>query len=214
MKEVKFNNKNNKYSILIGNQILKLLPKKVKMVCPEAKKIAIIFDKKVPSKFKTRISKSLKNFDLTVFNFDANEKTKSMKSVNFFLDKLLDRNLNRSDLIIGVGGGITGDLSGFVASLFKRGINYINIPTTLLSQVDAAIGGKTGVNSIQGKNLIGSFFQPKLVINDTSVLTTLSRKEIICGYAEILKHAIIKDPIFFKWLKKNTKDILSLDQKN
>ena len=117
--------------------------------------------------------------------------------------------MNRSDLIIGVGGGITGDISGFVASIYKRGVNFINIPTTLLAQADSAIGGKTGVNSNQGKNLIGSFYQPKLVINDTSFLNSLPRKEIICGYAEILKHSIIKDKIFFNWLKKNTKYILS-----
>ena len=110
---------------------------------------------------------------------------------------MLNKNFNRSDLIIGVGGGITGDVAGFVASIFKRGINFINVPTTLLAQVDAAIGGKTGVNSSHGKNLIGSFYQPKLVLSDTSLLNSLSKKEMICGYAEILKHAIIKDKKFF-----------------
>ena len=128
--------------------------------------------------------------------------------MNFFLNKILLNNFNRSDLIIALGGGITGDVAGFVASIFKRGINFINIPTTLLSQVDSAIGGKTGVNSSHGKNLIGSFFQPKLVISDTSFLETLPKKEIICGYAEILKHSIIKDKNFFNWLKKNTRKIL------
>jgi len=112
-----------------------------------------------------------------------------------------------------VGGGITGDVAGFVASIFKRGINFINIPTTLLAQVDSSIGGKTGVNSSQGKNLIGSFYQPKLVISDTSFLKYLSKKEMICGYAEILKHSIIKDKIFFDWLTKNTKDILNKKSK-
>ena len=136
-----------------------------------------------------------------------------MNSVNFFLNKLFAKNFNRSDLIIGVGGGIVGDLSGFVSSVFKRGINYINLPTTLLSQVDAAVGGKTGVNSIYGKNLIGSFTQPKLVICDTSFLKSLKRKEMICGYAEILKHAVIKDKKFFDWLKINTKGILQHNPK-
>ena len=96
---------------------------------------------------------------------------------------------------------------GFVASLFKRGINFINIPSTLLAQVDSAIGGKTGINSQFGKNLIGSFYQPKLVISDTSLINSLPKKEIICGYAEILKHSIIKDRKFFNWLEKNTKKI-------
>ena len=128
-----------------------------------------------------------------------------MKIVNHFLDVLLSKNFNRSDLIISVGGGITGDVSGFVASIFKRGINFINIPTTLLAQVDSAIGGKTGVNSSHGKNLIGSFYQPKLVISDTNFINSLPKKEMICGFAEILKHSIIKDKIFFNWLEKNAK---------
>ena len=99
-------------------------------------------------------------------------------------------------------------MAGFVASIVKRGVNFINIPTTLLAQVDSAIGGKTGVNSNLGKNLIGSFYQPKLVISDTSFLNSLPKKEMICGYAEILKHSIIKEKKFFNWLKVNTKNIL------
>ena len=100
-------------------------------------------------------------------------------------------------MVIAVGGGITGDIIGFVSSIYKSGINFINIPTTLLAQVDSAIGGKTGVNSAQGKNLIGSFYQPRLVINDISFLSSLPKKQMICGYAEILKHAIIKIKIFY-----------------
>ena len=122
--------------------------------------------------------------------------------MNYYLNKLLFNNFNRSDLIISIGGGITGDFSGFVASIFKRGINFINIPSTLLAQVDSAIGGKTGVNSLFGKNLIGSFYQPKLVISDTNFLNSLPKKEMVCGYAEILKHSLIKDKNFFNWLKK------------
>ena len=141
------------------------------------------------------------------FYFTANRKKQIYNTANFYLEKLLKNNFNRSDLVIGVGGGITGDLTGFVASIFKRGINFINIPTTLLSQADAAIGGKTAVNSRYGKNLLGSFYQPKFVLNDTEFLKSLPRKEIICGYAEILKHSIIKDKKLFKWLKKNTQDL-------
>ena len=104
------------------------------------------------------------------------KKQKSLKIANLYLKKLLKKNFNRSDLVISVGGGITGDLIGFVASIFKRGINFINVPTTLLAQADAAIGGKTGVNSVFGKNLIGSFYQPKLVINDTAFLNLCLEK--------------------------------------
>ena len=207
--EIKFKNLNRNYSILIGNNILRILSNRVKKLCPQTKKIALIFDEKVPKKYKKEIYKNLNKYQLFTFNFKANEKAKSLRTVTFFLDNLLSKNFNRSDLIIGVGGGITGDLVGFVASIFKRGINFISIPTTLLSQVDAAIGGKTGVNSNYGKNLIGSFSHPKLVISDTSLLKSLKKKEMVCGYAEILKHALIKDKNFFNWLKTNSKYIFS-----
>ena len=206
--EIKFKGSNHKYSIYIGNSALNLLRQKIKYLCPKTKKIALIIDSKIPSKFKNLIRTSLKNYDLLILPFSASEKNKSFKQVNFYLNKILSKNFNRTDLIIAVGGGITGDVAGFVASVFKRGINFINIPTTLLAQVDSAIGGKTGVNSSYGKNLIGSFYQPKLVISDTTFLNSLSKKEMICGYAEILKHSIIKDKKFFNWLKKTTKKIL------
>jgi len=211
--EIKFKNLNKKYSIFIGNNILKILPTKIKSLCPKTKKIALIFDKRVPLKYKKYILKNLRKYKIFFYNFNANEKTKSLKAATYLLEKLLSENFNRSDLIIGIGGGIAGDISGFVASIFKRGINFINIPTTLLSQVDAAVGGKTGVNSKFGKNLIGSFSQPKLVISDISFLKSLSKKEMVCGYAEILKHALINDRQFFNWLNLNTKYIFSHNPK-
>ena len=206
--EIKFRSQNQSYSILIGKNVINLLSKKIKSLCPKTKKIAIILDSGIPNKFKKIIKAKLKNYDLLILPFTPSEKKKSIKTVNFFLNKIISKNFNRSDLIIGFGGGITGDVAGFVSSIFKRGINFINIPTTLLAQVDSAIGGKTGVNSNYGKNLIGSFYQPKLVISDTSFLNSLPKKELICGFAEVLKHSIIKDMVFFKWLKKNTKKIL------
>jgi 3-dehydroquinate synthase len=206
--EIKFKGLHQHYSIFIGNNALNLLPKKIKSACPKTKKIALIIDTNIPDKLKKKIKTSLKNYDLLILPIFANEKNKSFKQVNFYLNKILSKNFNRSDLIIAVGGGITGDVAGFTASIFKRGINFINIPTTLLAQVDSAIGGKTGVNSNYGKNLIGSFYQPKLVISDTTFLSSLSKKEMICGYAEILKHSIIKDKKFFNWLKINTKKLL------
>jgi len=207
--EIKFKDQNKKYSIIIGKNILRLLSSKIKTLCPKTKKIAIIFDKNIPHNFKAKISKKLKNYQVFVYEFKANEKSKSFLTVKYFLQKLLSNNLTRSDLIIGVGGGITGDLVSFVASIYKRGINYISVPTTLLSQVDASVGGKTGVNSKQGKNLIGSFYQPKLVLSDISFLKSLKKKDMICGYAEILKHAIIKDKSFFNWLNFNTQFVMA-----
>ena len=146
IQKIKFKNSNKNYSIFIGNNILKILSSEIESLCPQTKKIALVFDKGVPLKYKKFILKNLKKYDVFIYNFNANEKTKSIKSVTDLLDKLLLKNFNRSDLIIGIGGGITGDVTGFVASIFKRGINFINIPTTLLAQVDSAIGGKTGVN--------------------------------------------------------------------
>ena len=207
--ETKFKNGSEKYSVLIGNNILSILPKKINNLCPATTKIAIIIDKEVPKKFSIILKKILIKYELYFFTFKANEKNKSFKTANNFLTKILSKNLKRSDLIISVGGGITGDVIGFVSSVYKRGINFINLPTTLLAQVDASIGGKSGVNSKFGKNLIGTFYQPRLVIIDTILLNSLPKKEIICGYAEILKHSIIKDKVFFNWLEKNTKYILN-----
>ena len=207
--EIKYKDSENKYSILIGKNILNTLSNRVKILCPKAKKIAVIVDRNVPQKFKSQLKINLKNFYIYFFKFNANEKVKSLKSVDYYLNKLSNKNFNRSDLVIAMGGGITGDTAGFISSIFKRGINFINIPTTLLAQVDSSIGGKTGVNSTYGKNLFGTFYQPKLVLIDISFLKSLPKKEIICGYAEILKHAIIKDKDFFEWLKSNSKSILS-----
>ena len=206
--EIKLKGQNYSYSIIIGNNALNILPKKLKILCPKTKNIACIIDKKIPSKFRFFLKKKLKNYNILFLPFSANEKNKTINSINYYLKILLSRNFNRSDLLISVGGGITGDVTGFVASIFKRGINFVNIPTTLLAQVDSAIGGKTGVNSNYGKNLIGSFYQPKLVISDTNFINSLPKKEMICGYAEILKHSIIKDKKFFNWLKSNTKFVL------
>ena len=115
---------------------------------------------------------------ITVFYFRANEKNKSQKSVNKILSILLKKNFNRNDCLISIGGGITGDTSGFAASIFKRGLTFVNVPTTLLSQVDSSIGGKTGVNTSYGKNLIGSFYQPDLVISDINFLKSLPEERV------------------------------------
>ena len=208
IQEIKFKNLTNKYSLFIGKNILNLLNKKVKLLCPRTKNIAIIIDHNVPKKFKKILRKNLKNYKIFFLDFKASEKNKSLDVAKVYLNKLLSQNLSRSDLIIAVGGGIVGDVVGFIASAYKRGINFINIPTSLLAQVDSSIGGKTGVNSKYGKNLIGSFYQPLLVLIDISFLKTLPNKEMVCGYAEILKHSIIRDKLFFKWLKKNTNSIL------
>ena len=201
------------YSIIIGTNSLYTLASEVKNHCPKCKKIAIIIDKKIPKRFLTKIKKNLKKYKIFTFYVTSSEKIKNFYQTHLFINKLLRFNFNRTDLIIGVGGGIIGDMAGFISSIYKRGINFINLPSTLLAQVDSCVGGKTGVNSKYGKNLIGSFYNPKVVITETEFLRSLPKREMICGYAEILKHAIIYDKIFFGFLKKNTNKILSLDNK-
>ena len=191
--ELKFKNYSQNYSIIIGDNSLSLIQKKIKRLCPKTKKIALIFDNKVPRKFKYILKKKLKDYETFFFPFNATEKSKSLRTVDSLLKKMLLKNLNRSDLIIGVGGGITGDVSGFVASIYKRGVNFINVPTTLLAQADSAIGGKTGVNLPEGKNLVGAFHQPQLVLADPATLKTLEPREYREGYAEVIKHAAIRD---------------------
>ena len=128
--EIKFKVSGDKYSIIIGNNILSLLPKKIKLLCPNVKKVAIILDKNVPVVFEKRFKKLLKKYSILILKFSANEKSKSLNTINFYLNKLLEQKFNRSDLIISVGGGITGDTIGFVASIFKRGINIISFYTS------------------------------------------------------------------------------------
>jgi 3-dehydroquinate synthase len=201
-------NLNSNYSIIIGKNILSKIPSKIKTLCPGAKKIALVVDSKIPNKFKTKLKNILKKYDLHVFEYSASEKFKSFKSVNELVEKCLLNNFNRNDILISFGGGIIGDLGAFAASIIKRGINFINIPTTLLAQVDSSIGGKTGVNSKLGKNMIGTFYQPKLVVSDIEILQSLPQRELICGYAEILKHSLILKNNFFNWLHKNSNKFL------
>tara|TARA_B100000959_G_C14876963_1_gene580861 strand:- start:103 stop:1212 length:1110 start_codon:yes stop_codon:yes gene_type:complete len=201
-------NKNTNYSIFIGNGAINLLGKQVKKLCPKTKKVGLVLDKNIPNKYKKEIKKQIKNYKVYVYEYSPNENLKSFTKVNNLVEKLLKNNLNRSDVVIAAGGGIIGDFAGFVASILKRGVNFINLPSTLLAQVDSSIGGKTGVNSNRGKNLIGSFYQPRLVISELGFLRSLSRRNLVCGFAEILKHSLIHDKKFFNSLSKNSENIL------
>jgi 3-dehydroquinate synthase len=199
------------YPIFIGNNILN----KIKIILKENfinfDQCLIVADKNVPKKLITKVLNSLPKKKICLHYFDSSEKNKNQKSIIKILSILLKKNFNRNDCVISIGGGITGDISGFAASMFKRGLKFINIPTTLLSQVDSSIGGKTGINSKYGKNLIGAFYQPSLVISDIIFLKSLPKREIICGYGEILKHAIIADKKFFTFLDTNGSQILNLE---
>ena len=194
--------KSETYPIIIGNNLVKNISQIFKKNSIKFNKCLLIIDKKISKRAISKITKSLKRKKFFKYYYEANEKNKNQNKVNEILEILLKKNFSRQDCLITVGGGITGDVGGFAASIFKRGLQFINIPTTLLSQVDSSVGGKTGVNTKQGKNLIGSFYQPKIVLSDSRFLKSLSHREIICGYAEILKHSLIKDKNFYNFLKK------------
>ena len=198
------------YPIFIGSNLIRNLNSYLIKNSIIFDKCLLVIDKNVPNKMVSKIAYSLKRRKIYKFIFIANEKNKNINYVNKILQILLDKNFSRQDCLITVGGGITGDVGGFAASLYKRGLNFVNIPTTLLAQVDSSIGGKTGINTKEGKNLIGSFYQPKLVVSDIEFLKSLPKREIICGYGEVFKHSLILSKGFFKYLNSNFLKILSL----
>ena len=208
--KLKIKTKTQEYPIIIGSNLATNISKFCKNNSIGFKKCLLVVDKNISKKIFLKIKKSLRKKKLYVYFFKANEVNKNINSVNKILNILLNKNFSREDCLIAIGGGITGDVSGFVASLFKRGIKFINVPTTLLSQVDSSIGGKTGINTKYGKNLIGSFYQPSLVISDIQFLKTLPKREIVCGYGEILKHSLIANRNFFNFLNNNSKKIFNL----
>ena len=208
--KLKINTKAQRYQIIIGYNLCSKLSKIIKDNLINFNQCLLVVDANIPKKIVLQIKKSLKKNKLHTHFFKANEINKNFNTVNKILDILLKKNFSREDCLISVGGGITGDIGGFAASLFKRGLKFINVPTTLLSQVDSSIGGKTGVNTKHGKNLLGSFYQPNLVISDIQFLKTLPKREITCGYGEILKHSLIANRKFFNFLNKNNEKILNL----
>lgn len=142
----------------------------------------------------------------------AGEAQKSFETLQIVLDGFFEAGLTRKDVVIAFGGGVIGDLTGFAASIFKRGCDFIQIPTTLLAQVDSSVGGKTAINNQYGKNLVGAFHQPKLVLADIDVLRTLKPRELKAGYAEVVKYGLLGDREFFDWLDINAKSVLALDE--
>ena len=165
-------------------------------------KVAIITNPKVAGlHLKTLLSK-IEAKELTIITVPDGESYKNQKSVDFILENLFNHRLDRKSLLIAFGGGVVGDMTGYVASIFQRGIDFIQIPTTLLSQVDASVGGKTGINNSYGKNLIGAFHQPTSVYIESQFLKTLPSREFAAGVAEIVKMAVTFDKAFFEWLTR------------
>ena len=162
----------------------------------------IVTDKNISEHWleQTLDSFSSKGISPEVLEIPDGESTKSFGNLEKIIDQLLEAEVDRECLLIALGGGVIGDLVGFAASVTLRGIKVVQVPTTLLSQVDSSVGGKTGINVRQGKNLVGSFYQPSLVVIDTQVLQTLPKRQILAGYAEVVKYGVIRDNLFFDWL--------------
>jgi 3-dehydroquinate synthase len=137
------------------------------------------------------------------------ESTKSIAMLERVCEALLDARIERGDLVLALGGGVVGDLAGFAAAVVRRGVDYVQVPTTLLAQVDSSVGGKTAINSAHGKNLIGAFYQPILVVADTALLDTLPAREFGAGYAEVVKYGLLGDAAFFDWLEANWRDLFA-----
>jgi len=192
-----------RYRALVGTGLIEKLGKSVrKYFGREA--CAIISDSNLAPLFAEQVNKSLKSagFRQTLITIPAGEKSKTLEQAGAICDQMIAAGLDRQSFVIGLGGGVVGDISGFVAAIYHRGIPHVQVPTTLLAMVDSSIGGKTGVNTRDGKNLLGVFHQPSLVIDDLDVLKTLPKREFNQGFAEIIKHAVIADAKMFRTLQR------------
>ena len=197
------------YPIIIDNNLLEKVANEL-MTYPSIKKFAIITDSNIARLYGNTLLESLLAAGLkaTMFPFPAGEKNKTIQTISALSSRLVQCGFDRHDGLIALGGGVTGDITGFLAAIYMRGIPFWQIPTSLLAQVDSSVGGKTGVDLPEGKNLIGVFYQPKSVFIDYATLTTLSQDEYLSGLAEVLKYGIIYDAEFFKFLDENRRKII------
>lgn len=201
------------YDVLIGAGLIAQAGALIKQRLPGAK-CGIVTDETVASHHLAALERGLGNdVDLAgSIVLPAGEATKSFGQLGPLCERLLELGLERGDLVIAFGGGVIGDLAGFAAGILRRGVRFVQIPTTLLAQVDSSVGGKTGINTPQGKNLIGVFHQPSLVLADTGVLATLDKRQMRAGYAEVAKYGLLGDAAFFRWLEENWKGVFALDR--
>jgi 3-dehydroquinate synthase len=204
----------NSYDIVIGTNLISD-PTPILKNYIEKRKVIIIHDEYFSLKpdknnyfykFLESIKENCSNVHLIAI--PGGDKTKNINHLNEIIETTLSFEIDRNSIIIAFGGGVVGDIAGFVSSILLRGISYIQVPTTLLSQVDSSIGGKTGINSKMGKNLIGAFHQPLAVISDINILNSLPKREFYAGLAEVVKYGLIKDMAFFEWLEKEYEEIL------
>jgi 3-dehydroquinate synthase len=198
------------YDIIIGRDVLPSLGSRVAALRPGAR-TAIVTDRTVAKHWleQTEASLSAAGVATSRIIVEEGEGSKTYAGLEKVSEALIAARIERNDLVIALGGGVVGDLAGFAAAILRRGVDFVQVPTSLLAQVDSSVGGKTGINSPQGKNLLGAFHQPVLVIADTSVLDTLSPRQFRAGYAEVAKYGILGDEAFFTWLEANAADIFS-----
>ncbi|MFH1737812.1 MAG: 3-dehydroquinate synthase [bacterium] len=176
--------------------------------------LAVITDPTVREHYGKAVCDALQaqGYEIGIMSIPGGEACKNLDTVRDLYDRVVDLGVERQGGIIALGGGLVGDIAGFVAATYMRGIPFIQVPTTLLAQVDASVGGKTGIDHAKGKNLIGAFHQPSLVVIDPVTLQTLPRREILCGLAEIIKHGIIADQKIFNFVESNLENLLSIDE--
>ncbi|MDC0126819.1 3-dehydroquinate synthase [Methylophilaceae bacterium] len=210
MKTININLKKRGYPIYVGEGLIEnynLIKKHI-----SNKKVVIITNDKVAPLYLQKITNTLSNEkDIIPIILPDGEAFKNIDTLNIIYDALLTNKANRQVTLIALGGGVIGDITGFAAATFMRGVDFIQIPTTLLSQVDSSVGGKTGINHPLGKNMIGAFYQPKCVIADISLLQSLPDKELSAGLAEVIKYGLIRDSSFFEWLEQNIEGIMKRD---
>jgi 3-dehydroquinate synthase len=192
------------YDIVIGRDVLASLGARVAALRPGVR-TAIVTDKTVAKHWleKTEASLASAGIPSSRVIVDEGEGSKTYDGLERVSEALIAAKIERNDLVIALGGGVVGDLAGFAAAILRRGVDFVQVPTSLLAQVDSSVGGKTGINSPQGKNLLGAFHQPVLVIADTAVLDTLSPRQFRAGYAEVAKYGVLGDEAFFSWLENN-----------
>jgi 3-dehydroquinate synthase len=201
-----------RYDILVGDGLLAAAGEHIAPLLRH-KRVMVVTDETVAALHLAALERSLEAHGIAfeAFVMPAGEQTKDFSHLELLLDRLLEAKVERRTLIVALGGGVIGDLAGFAAAILLRGLEFVQIPTTLLAQVDSSVGGKTGVNTRRGKNLVGSFHQPRLVLADTSVLSTLPRRELLAGYAEVVKYGLIADPDFFTWLESHGPAVIEGD---
>ena len=201
------------YPIFIGANLIKLADTYLADYISD-RRVILICDTNTGPLYQGNLTKLIAPFcsQLDNLRVPAGETSKSLSTFSRLCEEIIDIGIDRKTVLIALGGGVIGDLVGFVASSLLRGIDFIQIPTSLLAQVDSSVGGKTGINATSGKNLIGSFYQPRLVLADTNLLGTLPKRELLSGYAEIVKYGLLGDAHFFSWLEKNWMSVLSLKE--